>query len=378
EIKELEASASLHAVYKKRLEKSSIGYDATSQSVTWEVKYNFDEAIINDGFTLTDVIPKGMTLDKESILVRPVTILDNGTYTYGDPLTINDDYTVKNNDDGSITIKSNNPLSTTLSLQYTTKVSGILDDNSIFKNEVNDGDNNTTNASHKVNQQNVIKRAIGYNIENNTVTWQIEVNNLRENMHNWLLTDSFSDITGQLLPDTLTMLDRDTGKNLLGTALPNINGDFVYENSASKGFTIQLLNGYATTNHSFLITFTVQYDGASLGDKIINTATVDWYDDSDNNHKSTDTATITPTDEQFDNGGKSGVYNAVDKTITWNIAINYTHTGLQNAFLFDPIVAPQNFVKGSLKIFHYSENAAGEVIKGGTSNTRRNGRIYCH
>lgn len=364
EVTDLETSATLTGDYEKRLGKNSIGYDPSTQTVTWEIKYNYDEATLENGYTLTDKIPQGMSMDWSSVLVRPVIITSNGSVAYGDPLVKDVDYTVVDNGDGTFTIKSTDPLNTALSIQYTTKVTGILDDDSNFKNEVSDGDGNTAGGNQTVEQQNVIKRAIGYDLENNTVTWQIEVNNLRETMTDWELTDTFTDITGEMMPETLTMLDRDTGKNLTGNLYPDQSGDFVYENSLNNGFGIQLINNYKTTNHSFLITVTVKYSGASSGDKIVNTANVHWTDSDGKTHDSSDEADVTPTEEQFNNGGKGGSYNATDKTITWNIVINYTNTGLKNSFIFDPIQSPQNWVDGSLKIYHYTETPSGEIVKG--------------
>lgn len=138
-----------------------------------------------------------------------------------------------------------------MSIQYITKVTGVLDDDSVFKNEVTDGDGNTSGGSQNVTQQNVIKRAIGYDLENNTVTWQIEVNNLRETMTDWELSDTFSNITGEMMPETLTMSDCDTRKNLTGNLYLNQTGDYACENDHDDGFGIQLINDYKTTNHSF-------------------------------------------------------------------------------------------------------------------------------
>ncbi|MDQ0361740.1 SpaA isopeptide-forming pilin-related protein [Breznakia pachnodae] len=364
EVSDLNASATLTGDYEKRLGKNSIGYDPSTQTVTWEIKYNFDEATLDNGYTLTDKIPQGMSVDWDSILVRSVSINDDGTLTYGDALKKGTDYTVLDNGDGTFTIASTDPLNTALSIQYTTKVTGILDDDSNFKNEVSDGDGNTAGGNHTVEQQNVIKRAIGYDLSNNTVTWQIEVNNLKETMTDWSLTDTFTNITGEMIPESLTMLDRDTGKNLTGNLYPDQSGDFVYENSYNNGFAIQLINNYKTTNHSFLITVTVKYDGTSDGTQIENTANVHWTDQDGKEHDSSDKAVVTPTDEEFNNGGKGGSYNATDKTITWSIVINYTSTGLENAFIFDPIYTPQNWVHGSLKIYHYTVESNGAVTKG--------------
>lgn len=360
---DLDANASLTAEYMARLEKNALGYDPSTQTITWEVRYHYDEAPTSGNFTLTDKIPTGMELVWNSFEIRKVTFDADGNAILGDALTEGLDYEVIDNGNGTFSIKNQTSVDFAINIQYKTKVVGDVDEDSDYTNVISDGNGNTGSGTGTAEQQNIIKRMLGYDVANNTVTWQLEVNLQNKNMHDWVLTDTHPD--GTLIYDTLTVFDRNTNTNITGDRFPNSSLDYmVREGIPAQGFTLSFHNNYNPTDHKFVITYTTKYDGVNVPEELVNTAHVEWTDDSNNKHTSEDDASVKPPEASRQNGKKGGSYNATTKEITWYLAVNYSNTGLIGAYIDDPIQDPMKYVPNSVKLYHYTETAKGDIIRG--------------
>lgn len=354
----LTGEASLTAVYFGRLEKSAIDYDPDGQTISWEVRYNYNQTQIPPGFNLTDTIPDGMSILPDTIEIFTATFGTNGEVIYSEQPINEEDFVFTDNLDGTFTLTSEVAFDAAIVIYYETQVDYILDANTPFENLIRDEDGNEAAGSGTLNQQNVKKSHDSYNVANNSVNWRISINGNNETMHDLVVTDTFDPI-----PERLESFSVETGE---GDVLEQ-GSDYNYAFDQNTGiFTLTFADTYNPTDETLAITYTAFYDYRDevIPEEIQNNAHVGWVDDDQGAHQSDDNDVIYTSQEEQQNGKKGGSYNASNKEITWYLAVNYTNTGLLNAYVEDPIEEQQNFVSDSVRIYSYSETASGTIVRG--------------
>lgn len=362
-ISEITANATVDAEYGKILEKSRENYDAQTQTFSWEIKYNYSEGKIpQKQAVVTDKIGSGMDYVDGSLVLKEVDFNTDGSVKIVRTLEEGVDYQLDKTADG-FKIQFLGDVDYAIQMTYQTKVSGILDENQKYKNEVEIGTGQTDSASGSAKQQGVIKKFVSADQENRRINWSISVNKNNYTMKDWSLTDTLS--PGLFLDESSLVIKNQDGKTLERNKDYTLN----YEQS-SNNFDIVLIGDYNPTSDSFKITYTTDYDtGATIfpdGNVYFkNDAVSSWTDTQGGKHSSKDEADYRPNDDASYNGFKNGSYNAVNKTITWTVGVNYNDLLLgRPTAIEDPITGNQVYVSGSVKIYHYTLSSKGEPVKG--------------
>ncbi len=362
---ELPAKASVASSYGVLLTKQASNYNSDTQTSEWTVKYNYGEkTIAKEDATLHDEFGDSrMKLVDGSMELHVITFNPDGSEVQGRQLIEGVDYRIENTSNG-FDIVFLHDIDYAVKIKYQTQLTGFVDDNVTINNSITTDTGDTSNSSGGIVQQNVIKTLGTVDYDAKEVSWQIDINKNHYMMTNWQMTDELSPgLT--LVPETFVMVDNVTGNTLV----ENEDYSLVYD-EPNLQFTVKFLNTYAAgTDHDFRITyktiFNTSVDGIDDPNRIFpNTATTTWTDENSDTHTSTDGATFDPNDPAKYDGFKNGSYNATTSRITWSIGINYDSKELKNATLVDPILGNQQFVPGSVKIYHYTVNPDGSVEKG--------------
>ncbi|WP_430536519.1 SpaA isopeptide-forming pilin-related protein [Listeria rocourtiae] len=365
DVEDVTATATVEASYGKILSKSSTNYDPNKQVFEWTIKYNYGEKHIDQSdAVLTDTFgSERMVLLTDSVRLYNVTFNQDGKEVQGAELVAGKDYELIETEKG-FEIRFLHDVDGGVKIKYKTGIDGHIDEDINVSNGVDISTGQHGGSTGTVYQQNLVKKLGAVDYDNKTVAWNIDVNKNHYVMKNWKLTDKLSDgLT--LLPDTMKVYDVDAKYELV------VGKDYelVYNKNENE-FTLEFLNGYKEeTTHAFTIsystTFNTQWVDKVDQDKTFkNKASSAWLDEFGGPHESHDDATFDPNKPAKYNGFKNGSYNAQTRLITWEIGINYDGTDLDNAQIIDPILGNQQFVKGSVKIYHYTVNSDGSIAKG--------------
>lgn len=366
EIAPILATASVTASYKKALEKGKPGYNPDKQTFDWTINYNFTEYKIKESqATVSDTINGNMSLLSDSVILNKVTFDDKGNAIEGAPLILGQDYTLVPKADGKgFDIQFNQDIDYAVAIHYTTKVNDVIDQDTDYSNTVEDGSGNQDSETGHAKQQGLIKNVDYVDNGAKTINWVIDVNKNNYQMENWTLTDQLS--AGLELVDRQFVI-----QNMTKGGIPLEVGQdytFVYDRDTNR-ITVAFINSYLNTSDTFTIHYKTHYDFEAMAEAgettFYNNASSDWVSTTDNTHKNPgDTAEFLPNEESGNNGFKFGEYNAVSKTITWTLGVNYSRVGLENAKVSDPITGNQKYIPGSLKVFKYQITPDGGYVKG--------------
>lgn len=376
----LDAEASVTNTFGKMIEKNQVGYDPDDQTFFWEIKYNYGEKHIQkDDAVITDDMSSNMSLSNDPV-IYPITFGPNGEEIQGGtPLVVGVDYVLEKNPNGpGFVIRFLHDIDSAYKITYQTKVNGTITDPTAVDNKVEVGTGESGSDSGTAQQQNVIKsldkNSIDY--QNKTVDWVIEVNKNHYEMHNLVLTDTFSPVPGlelQKIPDlngfhyAMTIISSDGIELVQGVDYsiePTYN-----DQHQQTGYVLKFLNDYNPTSDSFTVRYTTSFDIEALDpndpnlDHFANDISADWTSKDGENHHSEDHDEFKPKPSFTLNAQKSGAYNAQTKTITWSIAVNLSGNLLEDAFLTDQIKDNQAYVPGTLKVYEAHTNKNGTVAK---------------
>ncbi|MFD3450375.1 SpaA isopeptide-forming pilin-related protein [Microbacteriaceae bacterium 4G12] len=346
-IKDQTATATVTVPHGKHLDKTS-AYDPKIQTVNWTITYNGDEKTIkhNDAI-LKDLFDNTHQLVAGSIEVKKATYDAQGNLTAGDLIT---DYTVtpttadkKNGFDLQFT----NDITNAYIITYKTKsVSNVINDGQVTNTVTADSNSNSSNTADFA-QQNIIKSHGSPNYKDKTTTWSIVVNNNNYEMNNAVITDTFASGGLTLQDGTFKIHDNESNRDL------QKDTDYTL-NVTGSGFTVNLIgSSYSKTTSTLVITYTTKFDYSKISaDHSIfkNTADVTWKDASNNEQKSSSTATFDPDWFTKFNGFKTGSYNAQTKEITWQIGVNYNNLAIQDPSVSDVLHDGQKLVPGSVEV----------------------------
>ncbi|MDT0111231.1 SpaA isopeptide-forming pilin-related protein [Listeria booriae] len=362
---DLPATASVTASYGKLLTKSGTNYNATDQTYEWTVKYNYGETTIpEEDAVLHDTFGNSsMVLVPGSVQMNKITFNPDGSEIQGAALVEGVDYNVVLTANG-FDIVFLHDIDYAVKIKYRTSIDGTVDGNLSVSNTMQLESGEQSTAGGTMTQQNVDKKLGAVDYDNKRADWSIDINKNHYSMVNWSMTDQLSD---GLTMDTSTfvMKDVDTGVTLVdGT-----DYDFHYDTGTNQ-FTVEFLGSYkAGTTDMFRMTYTTDFDTSVAGEDdpnrvFTNQATITWDDENGDSHNSTDTATLNPRDAAKYDGFKRGSYNARTSIITWSIGMNYNSGDLNDAQITDPIQGNQQYVDDSVRIYNYTVNPDGSVVKG--------------
>ncbi len=354
--------------------------DYAIKAVNWTIDVNTIEKVITGGM-VTDVIPDDLTIDLGSIELHKrtfnadgsqntsVELLNGDAIDYDGPsrtLTVDLDEVV--NDNPGIT-----EFDFALRITYTTDLDDV-DKNGPFDNTatltgtsgvgINESDDRRQNPSiSNYIRKNYTNNSIDYAAK--TMDWRIQVRPIKEAMQNLVITDTFPN--GGLSFDASTLVINN-GANLVEGVDYNVSSP---DGDPKNGFVITFLEDVKDSQYT--ITYTTDFDrdwhtNAGSPRNYSNNAAAVWDENigpkSDPNNS--DSVEISTTAR--DNGNKNGSLRRIDKEIDWEVNVNYLSETFTDYTVVDTIPASeqdnQEMVIGSIKVYNYSVQASGNMVKG--------------
>lgn len=322
------------------LEKRSSGYDPATQTITWEVKYNYDEKDISQNeAVLTDVLEGNHELIADSFEVKEISINpDTGAESSSKDFS---DYTVHETADG-YTLQFNEDIEKAYKIIYKTKATDRVIENGTVSNKITDGSGNEKGGSRGLEQQVLHKwNNNDAKYDEKTTGWTVRINRDKHTMQDVNFSDT--------LPKGFT--PRDIVVTHGGSELDEEEYTLNFDADSSL-LTIDFHN---TITKEILITYTtdIDFDEVDHGAKSFkNKAKMDWIPEGETNRIEKETsATYTPDGYTVANGFKHGSYNMESKVIDWKIGVNYNKATLNNVVVEDIIQGEQNFDLNSVKVY---------------------------
>ncbi|MGN7312420.1 SpaA isopeptide-forming pilin-related protein [Alkalicoccobacillus gibsonii] len=343
----LSAGASVTTSRGQALEKRSIGYDPSTQTITWEIRYNYNQKTISqtDAF-LFDKFSNTHGLVEDSLKVEEVSINEAGE---GSVIGEVSNYTTSNEENG-FNLQFNEQIDQAYLITYETKSIGrvIADETVIIENTVTSNTDSKT-ATRGTTQQILSKGYSGLNYQTKKVNWTIDINRDSYEMNNVIVDDSF--VNKGLAMDEDSFVVRNQGN---GSILAK-DVDYILSNNGADGYQLIFNN---TINEPHRITYTTEFEFDELeGARFTNRAGLSWINENGDPLTKTATAGFEPDAYTKNNGFKNGSYNAVTKEITWNIGVNYDLKNLNDIKITDFIKGNQNLLEDSIVV--YEANLTG-------------------
>ncbi|WP_127460517.1 collagen binding domain-containing protein [Paenibacillus elgii] len=337
------------------LDKSSTKYDSNTQTIDWEIKYNYNEkAITQANAFLTDLFNDTQDLVAGSLHVYQVTIDSKGSEILGAELPaasykVTPETAAKSN---GFKLQFLQDISSAYKIKYQTKANNRVFDGTKITNKVTSGSGDSDTATRDINQVIITKSAGAVDYQAKTAAWSITLNRDSAPMTNVVVTDSFPNKGMRLIPGSLTV--KEGNKPMDAT-------DYTVDASvpADQGFKItfnRALYGQVT------ITYSTEFNMDWLGNNatnFLNQATVAWVDGNSKAQTKTVSATFDPRIEVKNNGFKNGVYDASLKQITWTVGVNYNGKTLAGAVVQDTLESGQKLIDNSLTVYNMNIAANG-------------------
>ncbi|WP_433917158.1 SpaA isopeptide-forming pilin-related protein [Bacillus altitudinis] len=338
------------------LNKKAAHYDPVTQTITWEIRYNYNEkkltqkdALIEDFFNGTQA------LISDSIQVKEVTIDQNGNEAGTKAF---ENYVVqpqKKDEQNGFTLQFNQEIQSAYLITYQTKATDRIFEAEEIINTVTAG-KESKQAKQRIDQQILTKNHGTPNYKNKTIPWHITFNKDQQTMNNVILKDTFTN-------EGLT-LQKDSLKVTTGNTVLEEGTDYQIVEHAN-GFDIQFTKEIKTEH---TITYTTSFDYEKRADKdqknLRNHVKLEWVNEDGKDLTKENQSVFTPDTYTQSNGFKNGTYDAKKKEITWNIGVNYNLKHLEEAKIEDFIQGNQRLLKDSIIVYSLDlqggENGAEE------------------
>ncbi|GGA20614.1 SpaA isopeptide-forming pilin-related protein [Psychrobacillus lasiicapitis] len=352
-----EAAASVTVNRGTALAKKAAKYDADSQTITWEIKYNYNEKNIpQKDALLKDFFNGSQELINDSFQVQEITINENGNESGSKDVSTGYTITPKTMDGkNGFEFQFNQGIQSAYKITYKTKATNRVFETEEIVNIVSSDDKQST-GKQTINQRILFKSNQNANYKNKTVDWTITFNHDRQEMKNVILTDVFTNKGLTLVPDTIIIT---TGSTTL-----TLGEDYKIIKNERDEFVIEFLK---TLNTQHTIKYTTNFNYEQRADiqknYLQNKATLTWKDKDDKDRTKEAVSDFKPDNYTQSNGFKNGSYNAVTQEITWNVGVNYNLKTLANAAIEDFIVGNQKVLKESLEVYQMS-------LTGGANGTK--------
>jgi len=354
-------SAGVPVKYSKPIEKvmADDGYNSNSQSITWEIRFNYNEqridendASIKDTYNIADY---PLVNEKDGFEVFKMEIDDDGeASTVGSKLVRGTDYEVELKSDG-FELSFNYDVSNAYRIRYTTKSEKRVYGEVSVHNKVEMFDGKHDDETVGMDQVIFHKNNGTVNFKDKTIDWSMNLNDDEKPMDHIVIKDSFGANQG------LTLVE---GSVKIGGLAEGSNKDFSVDPNpdSNEGFMITF---HTPIMGKLVITYTTRFDSTIPNiDKIKqykNTATLTWDDDEKTDNSIEDTGYAETDNYTTDNGKKTGEYDAITKEITWTIDFNYNNNVINHPVIRDSYTGEQTFDIEQLKVYHLN-------IKGGSND----------
>ena len=318
-----------------------------SQTITWEVRYNYNErAIPQADATLKDSLTDLHQFQAGSLVVERITINENGIETASETVDYVDVITVDNGFELNFTKDINSAYKVT----YVTKAKDRVFEGSTITNTVESGEGLEGSASQVMGQQILFKSNSNVNYQDKTVDWTIRFNSDKFEMNDVYLKDVFQNSGLRLVEDSIKITSNNEEMNEDNYTIKiNEPNDFTNKNQ----FDIE----FESIDDEVIITYTTEFDYEKREDKgklfFENQAVFSWENPANSSDRISHPVNnqFTPDTYTRANGFKGGSYNAVDKEITWNIGVNYNLQPINQLMIKDDIEGNQQLVEDTIEVY---------------------------
>ncbi|WP_055736091.1 MULTISPECIES: DUF7507 domain-containing protein [Bacillaceae] len=359
------ASASVGVGRGTPLDKRVVQYDGPSQTIEWEVQYNYDErsiaqeyAFIEDSFTDTHRIIT------ESVVVKRITIDENGNEIGEDEV---DDFDLKpSSDESGFRLEFLQDIDAAYKITYKTEAKDRVHKEQTISNTVTTVDRSAGDRQ-EIGQYVLSKSHGNVNYKEKTVDWQVRFNTDGFEMENVSLNDVFTNSGLKLDFESLLITSGGQTWKVDEDYRFNTNEPNDFENQ--EQFNIEFLR---TIEEEVLITYKTEFDYEQRENKKLtyfeNEAQLLWTvpGDSDNQQEQVVTDQFTPGSYTRANGFKGGSYNAIDKEITWNIGVNYNLKPINQLIIEDTILGNQQLLSDTIQIYEMTLNSGENAFEKGS------------
>ncbi len=354
-ITDLPATASVGVKRGQPLEKRSTSYDPSTQTITWEIKYNYNEKTISQADAkLTDTLGANQKLKDGTMKVEKVTIDPNtGAEISADVV---DNYTSTNNGDDFI-LWFKEDIENAYKITYQTTAIDRVEKDTTITNTV-EANGRTKEATRNIKQQIFHKNRGFVDYKNRTTKWSLDINKDKQVMNNVVITDT--------LPKGLTL---DSNSLVITHGGTSFTKDTDYTLSYTEGTGEMIITFTNPVTDVVRAEYITTFDFNQIEDgetSFTNRAILDWVPKNEVDKKTmTKTSTFTPNNATQLNGSKGGSYNAQTKEITWEVGVNYTERPISDAIVEDIILGNQNFDINTVEVYKMKIDTDGNWIKDG-------------
>ncbi|MEK5296329.1 SpaA isopeptide-forming pilin-related protein [Bacillus sp. FSL R5-0659] len=325
------------------LNKKAAHYDPVTQTITWEIRYNYNEKkLAQKDALLEDYFNGTQALISDSFQVKEVTIDQNGNEAGTKAF---ENYVVqpqKKDEKNGFTLQFNQDIQSAYLITYQTKATERVFEAEEIINTVTAG-KESKQGKQRIDQQILTKNHGTPNYKTKTIPWRITFNKDQQTMNNLILKDTFTN-------EGLT-LQKDSLKVTTGNSVLEEGTDYLiieHEN----GFDIQFTKEIKTEH---IVTYTTSFDYEKRADKdqknLRNHVKLEWVNEDGKDLTKENQSVFTPDTYTQSNGFKNGTYDAKKKEITWNIGVNYNLKHLEEARIEDFIQGNQRLLKDSITVY---------------------------
>lgn len=329
------------------LTKEVVGYDLSTQTIAWRVKYNYGEKAISQSDALIhDRFTNSMELVPGSLKVIDAigNELDNQNGDLYEATPVNDPSPSGKN---GFDLQFKFAVVAAYDIVYETRAVDRVYRDTTVTNDVYaevSGKESSYTDSFTFRSGIGVKSLDGVNYSTKELTWKIVVNRDMQPMTNLVIEDHFTGGGLSYIEDSLQVVSS-------GAPVPSFTID---DNDPDNGFTV-------TFTGTFVDMYTITYKTKFIPEKsqYLNKATLGWTE------KTSDypdiSAGFNPNAETKNNGRKTGSYDLKDKKLVWKTVANYNSNAVEGAVFTDELQEGQTLLPETVKVYKTSVNADGSV-----------------
>ncbi|WP_411953818.1 Cna B-type domain-containing protein [Alkalibacillus sp. S2W] len=337
-IDEMKTDSTVSVVRGEPLEKEAINYDNSSQTITWEVKYNYDEKdVTQENAKLHDQFGANQELIEDSFEVQQIDINQNTGEEMAENQVDSSEYTINPNSEG-FDFEFNNNINQAYKVTYQTTATERVFDDMDIQNTISDEFNHEESGNQSINQGIFIKSHEAANYDSKETGWSVLINRDSYTMEDVTFTDT--------LPQGFT--PKDVNVTHGGDAWSD-GSEYTYSYDESTR-EIQIEFNQAIDQQVMIdYTTAIDFDEATQA-PYTNDALLEWTREGVS-HTKEGSAIFNPDQYTQNNGFKHASYNMDTKEITWTVGVNYNLETLNNVVVNDYILGDQNFNIDNVNVY---------------------------
>jgi len=337
-------------------------FNATT--IKWTVNINKTESHLTNA-KVTDPTPDGLTLDKSSIKIYPVTVNVNGTIVVGDTPIDSSKYTLSTSD-GNLEVDFKDPIDSAYQIRYTTTITDKTKNSFTNTATLQSKENGSqpTSATVSISHGAHLKKASAYDAKTQTITWTVNYNGDMQSISNdnAILHDWF-DNSQSLVPGSIHVYNATATSATAFTKGSEIDSS-KYTVTAGKIDTDKKLNGFDLQfkndiNSAYQIVYQTKPNDAIDGGQVINNGTVNNTVTEGSTNSTSDSQTI--NQQNLIKKWNTADYNL--KRTSWTMTINGNNYRMKNASITD------TFDNGGLTLLSetvsISDTTSGKILING-------------